>query len=102
MSLLLWLGGGAAAVLAITALAWPVLRWIYRMAVRGGQIIDDWHGEPARPGVPARAGVMERLGSIETRVTAVEHEVRPNDGRSMRDAVDRVDVTLTGGPPTSP
>lgn len=87
MELLLWLGGGAAALLAIA----PVIRWTHRVLVRVEQIADDWTGEPARPGVPPRPGVMERLEAIEQRVTAVEHQLLPNSGTSLRDAVDRVD-----------
>lgn len=49
--------------------------------------LDDWQGAVARPGVPARAGVMERLGVIE-------HEVRHNDGSSLKDAVRRVETKL--------
>ena len=65
---------------------------------RLGDLADDWLGTPARPGVPERPGVMQRLGSIDNRlaglderVAAVEHELHPNSGSSLRDAVDRVD-----------
>jgi hypothetical protein len=47
-----------------------------------------------------RPGVMERLDRIERTVGIVAHEVRPNGGSSMRDAVDRVDsrtASLTRG-----
>ncbi|MFJ2443457.1 MULTISPECIES: hypothetical protein [unclassified Streptomyces] len=45
---------------------------------------------------------MPRLDGIEERLTAVEHELHPNSGASLRDAVDRVDATLNGSPPTPP
>jgi hypothetical protein len=51
---------------------------------------------------------MERLDRIEQRVGIVVHEVRPNGGGSLRDAVHRVDcrtAELTGNqeppPPTT-
>jgi len=46
--------------------------------------LDDWKGEPDRPGVKGRQGVMARLGSIE-------HELHPNSGLSMRDAINRTE-----------
>nr|WP_223183180.1 MULTISPECIES: hypothetical protein [unclassified Streptomyces] len=85
--------GGAGAVL---------YRW-WRSARRAlrrvGQVLTDWAGEEARPGVPARPGVMERLcgiddrlSTLDRRTTIIEHELHPNSGSSLRDAVDRVDA----------
>lgn len=50
--------------------------------------LDDWNGEPPRPGVKGRDGVMARLG-------AIEHEVRPNTGSSMKDGVGRLENNLS-------
>ncbi|WP_236241176.1 hypothetical protein [Streptomyces sp. CC228A] len=89
--LLVW--GGAATVLGGAAtMAWRSVAGARRLAGRLNEVIDDWSGTPPRPGVPARPGVMERLGGIEQRLTAVEHELNPNSGASLRDAVDRVDI----------
>ena len=77
---------------------------------------DDWFGEPERDGVPARPGVMERISAIETdgaatrddvrglveRVDRVEHELRPNSGASLRDAIDRVENAVADTPNTNP
>lgn len=51
------------------------------------EFIEDWRGTVARPGVPARAGVMERLDGIE-------HQLKPNSGESLRDAVNRIEEQL--------
>lgn len=72
----------------------------------------DWNGEPARAGVPARPGVMERLANLDDKLTtqgerldtyaavqgehtealaAIHHELHPNSGKSLRDALDRVE-----------
>ncbi|MDG9705534.1 hypothetical protein [Streptomyces sp. DH37] len=86
------------AIAALAGLLWRGVAALRRLIRRIDYLVDDWTGTPARPGVPARPGAMERIGSIEEtmgrmdeRLQVVEHEVRPNSGRSMRDAVDRVD-----------
>ncbi|MEV0227974.1 hypothetical protein [Nonomuraea sp. NPDC050786] len=68
-------GGGAVVWKALAALK----RW--------GNFTDDLFGEPAWPGVDARPGVMERLHAIEA-------ELHPNHGSSLRDAVDGVAATV--------
>jgi len=91
--------GAAVAVLTLAGIVWPTGA---RIARRIDEVVDDWHGESARPGVPARPGVMERLERIEGAtarieplaggVAAIEHELHPNGGDSLRDAVNRVDL----------
>lgn len=81
----------AVAIAGALALAWRMIRGVVRILKRMEEVADDWQGVDARPGVPARAGVMARLDLIEGRVGTIEHELRPNSGQSLRDAVDRVD-----------
>lgn len=69
-----WLAA-VAVVAYVIVRVWPLVRKL-------GHFLDDVAGEPERPGVPARPGLMERIGRIE-------HEVFPNSGKSLRDAVDR-------------
>uniref|UniRef100_UPI003F4997BA hypothetical protein n=1 Tax=Streptomyces chartreusis TaxID=1969 RepID=UPI003F4997BA len=54
---------------------------------RMDDLADDWQGVDASPGVAARPGVMARLDPVEGRVGTLEHELRPNSGRSLRDVV---------------
>lgn len=65
--------------------------WIMSKAWRGwrkvGHFIDDMAGEPARPGVAKRPSLIERIAAIEA-------EVKPNGGGSMRDAVNRIEGRL--------
>lgn len=80
-----------AAVTGLCGVVWRVARPVRRVLQLVEDFIDDWRGTPARPGVPARSGVMERIDQIEDTVRTVAHEVRPNGGQSMRDAINRVD-----------
>ncbi len=56
--------------------------------------MDDWNGEPARPGRDKRSGVMERLERLEDGMTAVGYQLRANGGSSMYDAVKRIDMKV--------
>lgn len=93
--------GWALGVLVVVVLftkIWRTIRPVWR-GVR--EFLEDWQGEPERAGVPARPGVMERLHTIETDVTglktqvaAVDHELHPNSGKSLRDTVDSIQTEL--------
>lgn len=83
--------GAVVAMAGALALVWRATRSLRRIAGKVEDFVDDWQGIEARPGVPARPGVMLRLGAIEDRLARVEHELHPNSGASLRDAVDRVD-----------
>ncbi|MFD4659351.1 hypothetical protein ACFWP2_27400 [Kitasatospora sp. NPDC058444] len=88
--ILLW-AGAVITLSAALGLLWRATRGARRLAQRVEDVVDDWTGVPDRPGVPGRPGVMTRLDKIEHRIAAVEHELHPNSGSSLRDAVDRVD-----------
>lgn len=88
--LLIWCTVGPA-VAAVLALAWRLLVGIRRLVIRIDDFMDDWGGEAARPGVPRRPGVMERLDYIE-------HQLKPNSGESLRDAVNRIENQLNTTP----
>lgn len=69
------MGVGALGFLVVKV--WPVVRKFVHL-------IDDLTGEPDRPGVPGRPGVMDRLAQVE-------HELKPNSGTTIKDAVNRID-----------
>lgn len=87
---LVW-SAAAVAIAAALGLLWRMARGVRRIVVRVDEFVDDWTGIPSRPGVAGRPGVMERLDGIEERIACVEHELHPNSGSSLRDAVDRVE-----------
>lgn len=70
--------------LVTIAAAVAVIRQIMKFLKRVSNFIDDWQGEPERPGVPGRDGVMTRLEKIEA-------ELKTNHGSSLRDAVNRIE-----------
>ena len=100
-----WIIGAGAVVGALLGL-WKLAAAGWRLARRVGHFLDDWGGEPPRPGHPARPGAMERLADLDQRVggveeqiarvdgrvARVEHELHPNSGASLRDAVNRIEA----------
>ena len=46
--------------------------WTRRQLCKMDDLLDDWRGTDARPGVPRRPGVMERLEKIETDVKEIK------------------------------
>ncbi|MEV0016716.1 hypothetical protein [Streptomyces tendae] len=86
-AVLVW-GGAVSLLTGVVTVLWRGVRGAVHLAGRTGQFFDDFYGEEERPGVPARPGVLERLSAFEARMTRVEHELYPNSGESLRDAVD--------------
>jgi hypothetical protein len=70
--------------------------------------IDDFMGEDARPGVPARPGFSERMGhmeislermcqkmdSMQKRIESIEEELNVNGGKTVKDAIIRIEKRL--------
>jgi hypothetical protein len=90
--------GALALALFVVSLAWKYIRPIARKV---DTAMDDFNGRPARPGVPAQPGFMERFATIEewTRkygpvIDKLDHEMHPNSGSSMADAVNRTERSL--------
>lgn len=77
--------GVVLAIVSIISILAGFARWLYRQFKSLDALLDDWHGEPNRPGVPGRLGVMERLDNIEKKVNAAAFNSRPNHGTSAFD-----------------
>lgn len=69
---------------AIQKFVAPFFKRIRKWMTTWEHFMEDWFGEDERPGVPARAGVMERLATLD-------HELKPNNGGSIKDAVNRIE-----------
>ena len=78
---------------ALAAAGGGLLLWSgrlgWRLVTRTLNFLDDWAGEPPRPGVEARPGVMARLQDLEAGLARVLAETRPDHGHSLRDVVHR-------------
>jgi hypothetical protein len=86
-----WITAAVALAVAAAGCAAWCLRWAWRILRQAAHFLDDWRGEPARDGLPEQPGVMARLGSIENTVARVVAETTPNSGKSLRDAVGRIE-----------
>jgi hypothetical protein len=56
--------------------------------------LDDYFGEEERPGFPGRPGMQERLGYMESEISCISYEMRPNSGTSIKDAIGRIEKRL--------
>lgn len=86
------LGGLAASVVAVLAGLAAAVRWARVRWRPVAEFLEDWRGEPARPGVPRRLGVMERVSALETSTAVIRAEVTPNGGGSLKDVVVAIDA----------
>ncbi|MFE0763667.1 hypothetical protein [Streptomyces smyrnaeus] len=93
-AVLVW-GGAITVLTGLGTVVWRGLRGVLHLGRRVNEFMDDWAGEEERPGVPGRPGVMERVSAIEDRLERVEHELYPNSGGSLRDAVDLANERLS-------
>lgn len=103
--LIVTLGGAWAVVTKVV----PAIRAFWRF-------IDEISGEPAQFGRPARPGIVQKIDQIGAeqahirdevshltdRVGEIRHEVFPNSGGSLRDAVDRLEQQARVHHPTPP
>lgn len=92
-TILAW-GGAFTLISGVVGLLWRLIRGACHTGARMNQFMDDWYGEASRPGVDERPGMMQRVSVIEDRVKRMEHELYPNSGGSLRDAVDQANRRL--------
>lgn len=93
--------GDIVGLLAAIGAIWASIKWV-RPALRAiTNFLDDWNGEPERPGVPGRAGVLEQIADLRTDVDLAKALARdaaessadaafhskPNHGSSSYDAL---------------
>ena len=103
----------AAAILAGMAVIGRSVAWLISVLRKLARLVDALTGEPPGPGEEkGRPGVLDRLASIEggqiktaevvaaleARLAAVEAQLQPNGGGTLRDALDRTEAAVTAKP----
>lgn len=79
--------GYVAGALVSLGIIWRyVIAPVSRAIVGLHRFLDDWTGQPPRPGYPPVPGVMEQLATVRNEVTY-------NGGGSIKDAVRRIEST---------
>lgn len=89
-----WVQVASVIVLTVAALAalGKGFRWLFTFFAKINQFLDDWLGEPERPGIaPKRPGLMERVANLEASAKIVEQQVQSNGGTSMKDQLERIE-----------
>jgi len=87
------IAGAAVAAILAPGCVWGGKRaWSFSRKI--GAFLTDWDGTPGRPGVPGTPGVMQRLSQQDDQLTAIQAEVIPNGGGSIKDAVHRIDICI--------
>ena len=81
--------GLAALALALGTLHRYVVAPAVRMVNAVRHFLEDWNGQPERPGHDRVPGVVEQIRTVRAEVT-------PNGGGSMKDALRRVEDKLDG------
>lgn len=86
------------AVVATCGVIFGAVAWAGRKArhlgLRVKLFLDDWDGSMARPGHPAIPGVMQAIADLRIQINDIRDETKPDDGFSMRDAVERIEADL--------
>jgi hypothetical protein len=96
---------GVTAVIAALVAIGKLVQTIYRAGRKIAAFLDEVTGEPAAYGRPARPGLVEKvdtvvetqaehtdeLAAVRRELETVKHELFPNSGLSLRDAVDRLE-----------
>lgn len=88
---ILYWAAGIVTVGGALALLWKAITATLRTGRKWDMFLEDWHGTEARPGRPAVPGIMQRMVDLEEGLRQIRHEVFPNSGGSLRDAVDRLE-----------
>ncbi|MFJ2318431.1 hypothetical protein ACIOTN_17215 [Glutamicibacter sp. NPDC087661] len=91
-----WLGYTAVVILLI-AFFWKPVRVIYSRLKEFAAFLDQWNGKAEKKDRSgqivqhAEPGVSARILTLEEKTERIHHEVTPNHGGSIKDAVKRIE-----------
>lgn len=98
-----WLGGangllgGAAVLILLIAFFWKPVKVIWSRLKEFAAFLDQWNGKPEKRDRSgqivqhAEPGVSARILTLEEKTERIHHEVTPNHGGSIKDAVKRIE-----------
>lgn len=78
----------ASAIAALTAIGVAATK-IWHSVNQINDLLDDWRGTPARPGVPRRPGVLERLSTIEEKINENSHR-KQGESEMIKEIYERI------------
>lgn len=91
-----WLGYTAVMILLI-AFFWKPVKVIWSRLKEFAAFLDQWNGKPEKKDRSgqivqhAEPGVSARILTLEEKTERIHHEVTPNHGGSIKDAVKRIE-----------
>lgn len=91
-----WLGYTAVMILLI-AFFWKPVKVVWSRLKEFAAFLDQWNGKPEKKDRSgqivqhAEPGVSARILTLEEKTERIHHEVTPNHGESIKDAVKRIE-----------
>lgn len=85
------------ALILLGGILWKPLRVIWRRLREFAVFLDQWNGKPEKKDRSGQViqhavpGVAGRILTLEEKTERIHHEVTPNHGGSMKDALKRVE-----------
>ncbi|MFJ2619677.1 hypothetical protein [Glutamicibacter sp. NPDC087344] len=94
-----WMGT-IAVLLVLTAFFWKPVKVIWARLKELAAFLDQWNGKPEKKDRSgqivqhAEPGMAARILTLEEKTERIHHEVTPNHGGSLKDAVSRIENNL--------
>jgi hypothetical protein len=97
---------GVAAIIVALGIIFALMKKGNRFFKKANQVMDDWNGTPEEGGHASRPGVIEHFhmidaeladnrlihARIEKKVDDAIHELTPNEGGSIKDQINRMEL----------
>lgn len=87
--------GQLLAVFASVVLIIGLIRKVNPVMKKLNDMLDDWNGERARPGVPERKGVMESISDLKTQVEPIVDDKAEGNHQQVLDRLHEINLLVT-------